>query len=193
MRLLPLFTEFHNRYPDVEVDLKFSSCGEFTSMLKENQMDIAFYIAKELPSPDLVSAFSLQEPIALLASPGNPLAQQSTVSAADISECLLILTEEDCSYRMRLIKMLEEEGVTPRSILGSGNVQVMKQLAIGGIGITQLPRVAAIDELADGRLVELPWAGPPFDLMTQIVYHKDKWISPVIRAFIGLATDFLQQ
>lgn len=192
VRLVPLFTEFHNRYPEVELSLQFGGCTEFEDLLGGNQIDIAFFLERKLNPPSLESVLEWPEPIALLAAPGHPLVRTAGIEPHDVQDILLILAETGCSYRTRFLQMLSDAGVTPKSTMESSSVQVMKQLAMSGLGITLLPRVAAIGELAEGKLVELTWAGPPFEMMmTQVMYHKDKWISPAMRAFIDLAGEML--
>ena len=129
--------------------------------------------------------------MALLAAPGSPLALRGEpLQPADLAGMVLILTEPGCTYRESLLRELAESGITPASMLDSSSVQVMKQLAAGGFGVTYLPKVAAMDEMLDGRLVELPFANHSADLAKQVVRvvrHKDKWVSPAMRAFIDLA------
>jgi DNA-binding transcriptional LysR family regulator len=152
---------------------------------------VAFFIERKLNSPPLVSLLEWPEPIALLAAPAHPLARFECIMPKDLEDTLLILAETGCSYRNLFLQMLDRAGVSPRSMMESSSVQVMKQLAVSGLGITLLPRVAVISELAEGKLVELAWAGPAFEMITQVVHHKDKWISPAMRAFIELAGDLL--
>jgi DNA-binding transcriptional LysR family regulator len=35
-------------------------------------------------------------------------------------------------------------------------------------------------------VVALPWAGPDMDITTYVVWHKDKWVSPALGAFVSL-------
>lgn len=188
-RLLPLLTEFHRRFPDVDLSLKFGCFDVFQRMLKENQLDMAFLIEQPMDSPEFVCWMQWPESIALLASPEHPLSKAEAIVPADLSNQTLILTENGCSYRMRLQNIMDECGIAIKSVLESDNLDVMKQLAMNGMGIAHLPRVAAGKELKEGRLVELAWAGPGFDLLTQAVHHKDKWISSTMEAFISLAME----
>lgn len=71
-------------------------------------------------------------------------------------------------------------------------IEAIKRCVAGGLGITLLPRVSVEEELSRGGLVDLSWDGPEFDINTQIVYHRDKYISPALSALIGLARDMLR-
>jgi DNA-binding transcriptional LysR family regulator len=44
--------------------------------------------------------------------------------------------------------------------------------------------MAVTAEVEQGRLAPLQWAGPPLTVVTSLVWHKDKWLSPALRAFM---------
>ncbi|MDF2684021.1 MAG: LysR family transcriptional regulator, partial [Brevibacillus sp.] len=62
--------------------------------------------------------------------------------------------------------------------------EAIKQCVIAGIGIALLPAMAVDKELKAGQLVELPWQWSENDLYTQLAWHKDKWMTPPLQAFI---------
>ncbi|HEX2954502.1 MAG TPA: LysR substrate-binding domain-containing protein, partial [Bacillota bacterium] len=64
-----------------------------------------------------------------------------------------------------------------------------KQLTISGIGITLLPKVAVEDELSEGQLQTLQWSGPEINMMTQVVIHKNKWLSAPLKVFLDLTRE----
>ncbi len=192
IRLPELVKEYRRRYPEVEIALKIGNCADFHRMLWENQIDVAFYLDQAIVAPDLVAELQFPEPMALLAAPGHPFAGRPQVRPEDLAGAAMILTEAGCSYRKALESILAQVGVKPHSVLETGSLQTIKQFAMDGMGITLLPRIAVAAELAQGHLVELPWRGPEFAMQTQLVYHKDKWLSPPLRAFIALAHEQLR-
>ncbi|TCL62201.1 LysR family transcriptional regulator [Hydrogenispora ethanolica] len=187
VRLPELVREYRRRYPEVEIALKIANCADFRELLGENQIDVAFFLDQAIAAPDLVTALQVPEPLTFLAMPGHPLISRAPIGPADLAGASLILTEAGCSYRRALESTLAGAGVKPHSVLETGSLQAIKQFTMDGMGITLLPRIAATAELADGRLVKLDWIGPEFAMLTQLVYHKDKWLSPPLRAFIALA------
>lgn len=54
------------------------------------------------------------------------------------------------------------------------------------MGISVLPEIAVKQEVEQGRISVLPWNKPDFQMVTQMVWHKEKWLSPALRAFIEL-------
>jgi len=49
-----------------------------------------------------------------------------------------------------------------------------------------LPEIVVTKELARKELTALRWVGPVMDMATHVVWHKDKWISPALQAFISV-------
>ena len=56
-----------------------------------------------------------------------------------------------------------------------------------GMGISILPEVATRVEVEQGKLAVLPWILPDVQVFTQMVWHKEKWLSPALNAFIDTA------
>ncbi|MDF2613168.1 MAG: transcriptional regulator [Clostridia bacterium] len=186
MRLPKILKEYHLRYPDVEIALRFGSSSDFIRFLKENTIDIAFFLEKKISEDDLITEVEIAEEIVLLSSPEHPIAQKERILPEDLTCESFILTETGCSYRALFENMLNKYQIKPRSIIESGNVQLIKQLAVSGLGITLLPKIAVEEECFNKRLIRLNWEGPNFELVTQVLYHKNKWISASLKTFIEL-------
>ncbi|MCR8644234.1 substrate-binding domain-containing protein [Paenibacillus sp. N1-5-1-14] len=69
----------------------------------------------------------------------------------------------------------------------------MKQCAMNQLGIAILPEMEVLDELADGRLIALDIDFSDYALYTQLVWHKQKWKSPAMQAFIDVTTNFFSE
>jgi len=62
-----------------------------------------------------------------------------------------------------------------------------------GMGLGLLPEIVVDRELVRKQLVSLPWAGAEMGIATHVVWHKDKWISPALGAFISLLEQMLKE
>lgn len=185
-RLPKLLKEYHLRYPDVEILIKFGSKVEFLHSLKNNAMDISFFVDQKIADSEFITALQAPEPMALLCSPEHPFASRVTAYPEDLSNEPLILTESCCGYRALFDTIMSQYHVKPRSVIETGNVQAIKQLVISGMGITLLPLTAVEEELRQKILVKLNWMGPELLIFTQVLYHKDKWMSAALKAFLDL-------
>ena len=190
-RLPKVFEEYHNRYPDVEIVLNFGVCSENLRLLRTNALDVTFIIDRKLNSQDFIVEELTPEHITVLVSPGHHFASKQQIGPDDLQGESLILTEESCTYRIILENILAEAGVQPKYKMGANSIQAIKQFTMSGLGITLLPETAVKQEVETGQLVQIPWVGPEFRLITQLVYHKDKWMSPTLKSFIELIRQML--
>ncbi len=55
-----------------------------------------------------------------------------------------------------------------------------------GIGYTICPAVSVQEELKKGRLTELSLAPDPIETSVIMIWHVDKWCSPLLRRFMGI-------
>ncbi len=189
--LAPILKEFRKAYPLVEVQLSFGKYSDFNTKLRKNTADIAFFFDRPSSETDLVTENLFEEPMAVIAAPNHPFAAKDRFLPEDCTGQTLILTEPGCSYRQLFESMLTQAGVKPATIVNMGNNEVIKQFVIDGWGIGFLPYIVVAQEVTANKIVALPWGGAPFAIYAQIVYHKDKWFSPALRAFYDLAMERL--
>jgi len=191
VRLPPLLKEFYHRYPEIEIILKMEGNNKCKTLIRENQIDVAFIIGQKINPSELITELEFPEPLVLLAIPGHPLTFKKHVYPEDIAHCNIIVAEKGCGYRNLFEQSLNDAGVTPKSIMEMGSIQSIKQLTMSGLGITLLPKIAAQEELKRKQLIELHWWKDSFYLDTQMVYHRDKWVSRALRAFIDLSKEMM--
>lgn len=103
------------------------------------------------------------------------------------------MTERSCSYRALLERVLAQQGGRVNRLLEFASVDALKQCAVARMGVAILPEVAVAGELARGTLVVLPWPQKRMYVHTQLVRHRDKWLSPAMYAFSTMAMHLLRE
>ncbi|MGG7176396.1 LysR family transcriptional regulator [Clostridium paraputrificum] len=185
IKLPELLKNFHIKYPEVEVIIKIGTCRDLHNMLKSNEVDLIFTLGELIEDSDLISSMSTKESMGILASPLNKLRNKSKLKLRDLSGESFILTEKGCSYRGVLESIFHKEGLKPHLALEIGSIETIKSFVMNNLGITLLPVMTAEEELSKGNLVELDLVDLEINMMTQILYHKNKWVTPAMEAFIG--------
>lgn len=189
--LTDLLQEYTLLYPEVQLKVKFGIGSDFRNLLRKNMMDLAFVLEENPTDSDLVNTLLWQEPIGMAASPDHELASFSQVTAADLKEQRLIFIEAGTSYQSVLEDSLAKARITPQGVLEICHIPTIKQMVMNGLGLTVLPIAAVKEELSAGVLVQLPWQGVTLDTNAYLLYHKDKWLSHGIQAFIRLVRERL--
>ncbi|HWR45614.1 LysR family transcriptional regulator [Sporomusa sp.] len=189
--LTDVLKEYASLYPDVGLKLKLGIASDFRHLLRKNMMDLAFFLEKNIRDADLVGQLLWPEPIVMVASPQHGLANQKKVRVKDLQGQTFVFTDSGSNYRMALEEILTKADVQARTVLEIGQIQTIKQFVISNLGIAILPLVAVKAEIEAGLLTALLWQGPDLKTSTYLVYHKDKWHSHAIRAFIKLVQERL--
>ena len=191
-RLPELLRTFQATYPDVQLTLHTNTACSSTAPL-EPGIDLAITIDEPVEIPQLLVQRIRRERMVAAVSSEHPLNGQSRVSAADISEQQILLTERSCSYRALFERVLAQQGGRVNRLLEFASVEALKQCAVARMGVAILPEVVVADELAQGTLVVLPWPQKRMYVYTQLVRHRDKWLSPVMDAFSRMTMKLLRE
>lgn len=190
-RLPEVFSAFRSQYPKVDLDIRFEACSDYRTHLRKNTVDIVCLPDVPCSESDLLTHLLFEVPMVVLASPDHPLVKKDRVIPQDMNGQALILTETGCSYRRLFESVLMQVGARPSSTLGFSSNEVIKKFVKDGWGIGFLPQMTVSQELLTKQLIALPWSGPSFDIQAQLIYHKEKWLSPALQAFIKVTLDTL--
>jgi DNA-binding transcriptional LysR family regulator len=184
IKLPELLRSYHIKYPDVEVIIKVGTCSDLQDMLKNNVVDLIFTLGELIEDTDLISCICHGENMALVASPLNRFKNQKKLTLEDIASESLILTEKGCSYRGAFESMFHKENLKPHLTLEIGSIETIKNFVMNNLGITLLPEISVEKELSKETLIKLDLTGYEFNMMIQVLYHRNKWLTAAMNAFI---------
>jgi DNA-binding transcriptional LysR family regulator len=72
------------------------------------------------------------------------------------------------------------------------SIEAMKRCVSSGFGIACLPLVTVEEEIRDNKLRIIPCDGQFNNIFAQMVYHKNKWLSPALANFIEITLKHAQ-
>ncbi|ETT43892.1 LysR family transcriptional regulator [Paenibacillus xylanexedens] len=186
--LLPaLFKRFRADYPGVRLLFRPLSGQELKSSLREGHADVVFVLDEPINSKDLQSEFLKDETFQMVVSPDHMLASRSALVIDDFHKQHFLLTEKNCSYRTYFDQSITKKGADALTELEFHSVEAIKQCVVAGLGIALLPEMALKKELSDGEVVALPWDLSDVSFSAQMLWHREKWISPSMAAFMEVA------
>jgi DNA-binding transcriptional LysR family regulator len=191
-KLPSLLQAYKEKYPNVKIVLKLGTCKEIPEWIRKNVIDIGFLLSTPFNASDLIITKISHEPMTLIACNNHPLTNKSHCTPEDLDgEDIIQIMEPDCCYRLIFEAQLTKSGVNPGTVLEFSSVESTKKCVMSGLGISVLPYIAVAHEIKIGELKDLGWTGPDFNIFTQMIYHKDKWLSPALSTFIQLANESL--
>lgn len=182
-RLPPVIRELHRQHPGIRLLFRASPTGALDDSLRHalanGDIDAAFVLDENLvPTGSLSVEYLASEPLVVVAAPHHPLARAPAVGPADLDDVPVLLTEKGCGYRRVFERALHGAGARPAIAGEFTSGDTVKYCVEAGTLIGVLARISVAAELDTGRLIALPWTGPPLALSSYLVAHQHRLISP---------------
>ena len=181
-----LLKRYHALCPQVELVLCTATADGMLQMLGTNQIDLAYTLDQPLLQPNLVLAADVPEPVCFIAPSAHPLAGQEVVTLEELPRQEFLLTERGMSYRDALDQCLAARGLAIHPYLELGSAALLCQMVEQSMGLSFLPEYIVRPALAAGRLARLNVPDCTVEMHRQLFYHRDKWLTPQMKAFIEL-------
>ena len=181
-----LLQQFHALCPQVELVLRTATADEMLRLLSANQIDLAYTLDQPLLLPSLTLAVNVPEPVCFVAPAGHPLSDKAEVPLDVLAQQEFLLTERGMSYRDALDQRLAARGLSIHPYIELGSASLLCQMVERGMGLSFLPEYIARPALSAGRIARLHVPDCTVTMHRQLFYHKDKWLTPQMKAFIEL-------
>ena len=186
-----LLREYHRRYPKVNIKIVTDSPEILLHMMDKNTLDIVYFLDKPVYNTKWVKVLEKPEEVFFVSSSENPLSKRRELNLDEVICQPFISTEKDASYRLLLEESLAEKGYELHPFLETGNTEFIINQLSHNLGVSFLPGFIVKKDLDEGRLSRLDVRDFHLQVCRQIVYHKDKWVTREMKAFLELAQDFL--
>lgn len=184
-----ILERYHKEYPNVDLSITTGGTDDIFYMLRHNEADMVYTLDRRIYSPDLVTALEKEEDVYFVASPSYSAAGKA-VTLEELTKYDFILTEKNMSYRKHLDELMASKSLQIRPFLELGSVEMIRTLVERGIGISFLPYYAVKDSIKNGTLVKIDVSENQIEVWRQLIYHKNKWVSPAMRAMIKLIKEY---
>lgn len=120
------------------------------------------------------------------AAPSHPLFQNRNLAITDLLSEKIILTEQDFGYSQALLQLLSREGISLKASLETGNTDFIRAILLKENCISYLPRYVIEKELSSRQLAILPLPQYSVTVYRQIIYRKNKYLTPAMSSLIRL-------
>jgi DNA-binding transcriptional LysR family regulator len=192
-RLPEVLKVFRKQFPQVELIFRPDLNEKLTDSLESGKLDLAISMSDVVAGEQVCSIKLRTEEVYLFATPDHPLANAKRVQPKDLVNQTLLLTEAGCGYRRKLDTQMALAGIRPQHITEFSSVEAIKQCVTAGMGLGLLPRMVIACELTKKEFSLIHWSAGPMTIATHIVWHKDKWMSPGMKAFLDVMKAKLQE
>ncbi|WP_432664374.1 LysR family transcriptional regulator [Wukongibacter baidiensis] len=188
-RLNSIFKQYKKEFPQVKIIIKDVSHAKLREALHKGELDLAFILDSKISDSDLIIEELIEEKMCLVLPPDYSLDDKDSIS----ENLAAFFTEKGCSYRYIFEEYLQSNAISTENVMETWSIETIKKCAMNGIAISLLPLITIIDDLKANNvsvsLLELEQK----KMISQIAYHKNKWISPALKKFIELTLQHSKQ
>ncbi len=185
------YENFRAAYPGITMKMATASTEELFRMLNQNETDLVYTLDHHVYNSDYIIGAEERIQAHFVAAPGFLPFSSLTVPVRELITFPFLLTEKGMSYRRLMDEHLARFSLEVRPVLEFGSADLLCTLVTQGAGVSFLPDYVTEAALKSGRLVRLSMPEFKPELWRQLLYHKDKWVSPamqtVIEYFSGLS------
>lgn len=179
------FVSFRERYPGISLKVTTAGTAELFRLLDHNEVDMVFTLDSHIYNSNYVTAAEEQVGVHFVIAAGHPLAQRECLDIRELLTQPFLLTEKGMSYRRLLDEALAQNSLEIRPIFEVSRAELLCELAEKGMGVTFLPDYVTQKAVSAGTLTRLSVPGYEPDLWKQLLYRRDKWVSPQMQAVIS--------
>lgn len=166
----------------VELRLDVSNKTRVVETLEKNETDFA--LVSVLPQHLQLNSISLMPNVLYLIGGGKHPYKQEPMNKSLLETLPLIYREEGSATRMAMEKFIENKRITVRKKIQLSSNEAVKQAVLAGIGYSIMPIIGLKNELSNKQLQIIPTKGLPLKTTWNLVWLKEKKLSPVAKALI---------
>ena len=178
------YLDFSKHYPGIKLKFTTADTKDMFMMLDQNKADVILTLDSHFYDRNYIVAKEKKVNMHFVAGVENPLASEKDVLLEEVLEFPMFLTEKNMGYRRIFEEELAKKSIEVVPELEIGRTDLIIKLLENSNGISYLPDFVTAQKVASGKLAYLNIADFNTDVWKQLIYHKNKWMSRVLKAFI---------
>ncbi|MBJ8008073.1 LysR family transcriptional regulator [Bacillus mycoides] len=181
-RLPQLLRTYKQENSKVNIVLETNTNEQALKKLHEGETDVIFIIGESIEHNDFITRNLCNETFGWIFPAHFP---SNTDPLLLLQDTQFIFTEQSCGYRPMVDRFLRQSGRNPNKTFETSNVEVIKQSVMCELGISILPYIVVQESYQKEQLCFQPIETPAV-IQSYVIYHKSRWISPVLQSFLTL-------
>ena len=183
-----LIANFTRKYPELDVYVKINSSDIIERDILENQLDFAL-IEGKIHSDKIQSRVFLDDELIPVCSRFHPLANAENVSVSELERERFLMREKNSGTRELAESNFAVKGLLIEPTWESSSTAALVNAVIAGQGISVLPKRMLEQQLRAHQICSFSIKEMDLKRHYYIIYHENKYISPVIEDFFQMAKE----
>lgn len=188
--ILGSFIQFNKRFPHISLKVTNADTDVMFEMLDSNEVDAIITLDNHVYKKEYIIAKEDSVEMCFVTNPRSSFAGKKDITIEEMATQSFILTEKGMGYRRFFDKALAKKSMEITPILEIGRTDIITKLLLEKEDIiSYLPYFTVEKMLKSGELVTLDVLDMKTDIWKQLIYHKNKWLSNSMKAFLEYVKD----
>ncbi len=174
-----LLQEYRRQHSGVEVKLITGTSQRLLQEIRSGAADLGF-ITLPVSEAELVTVPAMEEEMLLVAHPSHPLAKKTKIVPQDLAQEPFVLFESVSNSRRVVDAFFIKEGIEPRIVMETENVEILKALVRSEMGVTIIPYQAVAREVRSRQLFCARISGAHLVRYTGWVYQRSNKVPRMV-------------
>jgi len=181
-----LIPEFKQNFKNIDLRIRSGHTVDLLEQLRQNDLDLLFVAKARNTDPDLKCYYARKEESVFVSSPEYSDDTGDDINIKNIFKQNFIVTEREGMYYTYLSKLAAEYNASVNDWIEVDNVLVIIELVKRGMGVAFLPEYLISSEIKKGNLKKLDISASTDTYYSQILCHKDRWVTPFMEELINM-------
>jgi DNA-binding transcriptional LysR family regulator len=186
--IIPFFlSDFLKSNPGVELSLDVTNKVKVLKSLEKNEVD--FSLVSILPENFSIYNEELMDNKLFLIANKDFKITKKIYNPEFLNELNIIYRENGSGTRWKIERFFETHNLKINKKLELTSNEAVKQAVLAGLGVSIMPLIGLKNELLNNDLQIIPLKGLPLKTNWNLIWHKQKSLSPVAKAYL----DFIKE
>lgn len=182
--MLQLLPKFKDGYKNLDMHLKMGQASELLGQLKHNQLDMVYLSAGLNVDPDLHCYYKRREHLIFVCGPHNSIANSKSITVKELLTYDFIVTEHSGICYGRLQELAQRHNAVLHTSIEVDSTVAIASLLQKNTALAFLPEYSVQKQLNEGKLKQVDVDLEPQIYYSQILGHKNRWLSPFMAELI---------
>ena len=174
---------FRRAYPEVQLSLRDMPTPDQVSALASREIDVGF-VRRPVSDDRLVMRPVLDERLVAALGPRSPWVPKVGLRSVAGEPFIIVARTRSASFYDHALSVCAAAGFAPRIVQEAGELFTVLSLVRAGLGVSLVPRSAALMRLPGVRFRELTISKAAWNIA--LAWHRDSDDAPLVRRFVEM-------
>ena len=181
-----LARQMEEKVPELDMRMVIHNTEHIETLITKSKLD-AGIVEGIIQDRNIVRVPIYKDELVIVVGTSHPFYKRECIALEELDGQCYIAREDGSVFRNQYEKLLTERNIKMVQKWSSSNTEPIKKAVISGKGLAIMSRLIIEKELREGSLRVVPVNGINVRREINLIYHKDKFISPHMAIFMDLA------